>query len=87
MLTVTETAGAHLAELLAEVDAPDDTAIRFVFTEAALELTLDHAYPDDVRVEYDGQMVLLLDPDAASVLDGHTVDLEQSEDGSRLALS
>ena len=86
MLTVTEAAKAHLAQLLTETDTSDETAIRFVSEENQLVPTLDYAAPGDTTFAHDGKIVLLLDTGVATVLANSTLDVRDTDNGPQLAL-
>jgi len=87
MLTVTESAGQHMADLLKNNEAPEEAALRFVVQGQSLGLTLSEAAPDDQKFEHDGRTVLLLDEQVAGMLDERTLDTEQTEEGNQLSLS
>jgi Fe-S cluster assembly iron-binding protein IscA len=87
MLTLTEAAGAHLAELLDDRQCPEGVAVRFVCEEAGVSVVLDDQKPGDSTLEHEGRTVLILDENAAQHLDGETVDVEQTESGSQLVLA
>jgi hypothetical protein len=86
MLTVTEAAKAHLAQLLTETDTSDATAIRFVSEENRLVPTLDYASPGDTTFAHDGKIVLVLDTGVATVLANSTLDVRDTDNGPQLAL-
>lgn len=87
MLTVTDDAVRHLAELLYDADAVDyNSAIRFVHEEGMIVPTLDHERPGDATYEYAGCTVLLLDEDIAAELGDGTLDVQDTDDGPRLTL-
>ena len=87
MLTLTEAAGAHLVEILADKNCPDDTAVRVVCKESRVSLVLDNEKPGDSTLEHEGRTVLLLDHQAAEHLGDETVNVEPTEAGVRLFLT
>ena len=87
MMTLTETAGDHLTEILNNSDVPEGVAVRFVCRESEISLSLDNQKPGDETFEHQGKTVLLLDQHAAEYLDGTTVDAEQTGTGGKLFLS
>lgn len=87
MLTVTEPAVAHLADMLVEAEAPDDVAIRFVIQEQGLALGLDNERPGDATYAHGERTVLLLDEQVTQLLADKTLDVEDTAEGPRLALS
>jgi Fe-S cluster assembly iron-binding protein IscA len=86
MFTLSEAAGAHLVELLEEVDAPPQSAIRFVIEGDTLELRLDQQTDDDETIEHRGETVVVLDPEVAELLDGRTLEVVHDDDGARLCV-
>jgi Fe-S cluster assembly iron-binding protein IscA len=86
MLTLTEAAGAHLAELLAEKGCPNDTAVRLVCTDSGDSLILDSHKEGDTGIDHEGRTVLLLDSVASERLDGRKLDVEQAGGGAQLIL-
>ena len=87
MFQVTPAAEAHLAGMLAEASAPEDTAVRLVNEEDRLRLEADNPQPQDTTFEHDGRTVLVVDPRVAELLDGHTLGVEEGDEGTQLALS
>jgi Fe-S cluster assembly iron-binding protein IscA len=87
MLTMTEAAGAHLSGLLGQVEAPDEAAVRIVIQEQGLSLQLDTVKPDDETFEHEGNTVLVLDKLVAEAMAERTLDIEQVEGDTRLAIT
>lgn len=87
MLTLTEAAGAHLAEILTDRDCPDDMAVRLVCEQAGSSLILDNKKEGDTTVEHQGRTVLLLDQTAAELLEGETMDVKDTAEGEQLYLA
>lgn len=83
MLQVTETAGAHLAKLLDQQDAPPDVAVRFVQANQGISFQPDTERPGDEKFEHEGRTVLLLDAAAAELLASETLHSE----GGKLELT
>jgi Fe-S cluster assembly iron-binding protein IscA len=82
MLTVTEAASAHLAQMLANHDVAEDVAVRFVCEEQGIGLQQDSERPGDTTFEHKGRTVLLLDAQVTELLADGTLDVE----GTRLKL-
>lgn len=82
MLTVTEAAGAHLAQLLAQHGLPDDVAVRLVSEGQGIALQQDSERAGDTTFQHEDRTVLLLDADVSQLLDENTLDLE----GTKLTL-
>ena len=79
MLTITESAGAHLAQLLVENNASEDTAIPFLLVGEQLRPSLDNVRPGDVTFEHEGRTVLVLDEPLSNQLADNTLDLKEVE--------
>lgn len=82
MLTVTEAASAHLAEILTQAGFPDDTAIRLVHEGGRIGMQPDNERPGDTTFEHNGRVVLVLDEQVAQLLADDQLDME----GARLTL-
>jgi hypothetical protein len=87
MLTVTDDAARHLAEILHTAEATGDTAIRFVREGRTISPTLDRERPGDVTYAYAGITVLLLDENVVAELADRTLDVQDSDDGPQLILN
>lgn len=86
MLTVTDAAVRHMAEVLYKSDASDETAIRFVQEGRTIVPRLDQERPGDATYEYAGNTVLLLAEDIVALLENRTLDIEDTEDGPQLTI-
>lgn len=87
MLTITETAGAHLAQLLVEANQPEEVAVRVErATTGALTLRFDQVQPDDLTVEHDEKTVLVFDTEIAETLGDKTIDAKDAEEGTKLVI-
>ena len=82
MLTVTDAASAHLAQMLKQHDAPEDTAVRLVYEGQGVALRRDRERAGDATFQHEGRTVLLLDAQISELLAKDTLDLE----GAQLAL-
>ncbi|MFQ6121472.1 MAG: hypothetical protein ACE5LA_00200 [Dehalococcoidales bacterium] len=87
MIGVTERAGQKLKEILSEkVDNPQ-AVLRLVATEQGqLGLSIDVETPQDKVVEHEGTKVLVVEQGLADNLKGITLDVEDTPEGSRLAV-
>ena len=88
MLTVTEAAGAHLADMLAEVKTPENknAVIRVSQSKDGLGLTLGQADPEDTTFAHEGVTILVIDKELSQTLDNKTLDVETTENGTALHL-
>jgi hypothetical protein len=87
MFTVSETATAHLAQMLTSVKAPGEAAVRLVAQEQGLTLELDIEREGDTTFSHEGKTVLLLDAQVAGFLEDSTLSIEQSPEGPQLTLA
>jgi Fe-S cluster assembly iron-binding protein IscA len=87
MLTITESAGSHLAQLLSESDAPEDAAVRIAHDQEGWSLLLDNADPEDQRFEHEGRTVLVIDNESAELLGDVTLDVQMDETEAHLTIS
>jgi Fe-S cluster assembly iron-binding protein IscA len=85
MLSVTENAAAHLAEMLNE--APDEAAVRFVPQGNGLLPQLDSERPGDTKFTHDEKTVLVLDQQISELLADKTLDVKDMGQGPQLALT
>jgi len=86
MVTVTDAAGAHMAQLLAQVEANKDVAIRLVLDEHNIIPTMDQARVGDTAFSYKGKTVLVLDALVVQAMADHTLDVQEAEDGCKIVL-
>jgi len=84
MLTLTDGAGEHLAQMLTV--ASEGTAIRLVALGKDLKMQLDSVKPGDTTFDHKGGTVLVLDEQTAGFLAGKTLDVTDTDGGPRLAL-
>lgn len=87
MLTVTDTAAAHLAELLDNADASEDAVVRFVPQGQSLALQLGNEQAGDQTFQHGDKVVLAVEPEIAAVLADKKLELQPTEQGDRLAIS
>ena len=87
MLTVTDAAVRHLAEILYDCEAADGMAIRFVHEGRTITPKLDHKRPGDTTYEHEGSAVLLLGEDVAEEINDKTLDIKDTDDGPQLILN
>ncbi len=85
MLTVTDKAAQYIHETLKKESAPG--AFRIVNTEEGYRFTLDEAKEGDQVFEQEGENYLLLDTEVGEALSNATLDVHETPQGPRLALS
>lgn len=87
MLKVTPAASVRLAEMLVEVMAPEDGAVRFVVQDdACINMEPGIPGPHDTTFSHDGKIVLVLDEAAVDVTREMVLDVADDGDGRRLSL-
>jgi Fe-S cluster assembly iron-binding protein IscA len=86
MVTVTDAAGAHLAQLLSQVEAQQDVVIRLVIDERDIMPTMDQPRVGDTAFSYKGKTVLVLDAFVVQAMADHTLDVQEAEDGCKIIL-
>ena len=86
MLTVTETAKAHLGKLLEHTDAEDESCIRLRSDGKVLNMLMSKVEPDDVVFQHAGETVLVVDKPLAEMLSERTMDTTRTQEGTRLTI-
>ncbi len=82
MLTLTEAAGARLAQILDEERLPVEVVFRFVDfvkEEDGIAMRRDTARPGDATFEHEGRAVLLLDEQVSGLLAAETLVVNDSD--------
>ncbi len=86
MLAVTERAKEELKKLRSDkVDHPQ-AVLRLVSNEQGLGLGVDVEMPGDRVVEHGGDKVLVVEDKLAGMLEGITLDVEDTEQGPQLTV-
>jgi Fe-S cluster assembly iron-binding protein IscA len=86
MLTVTYTAGEHIAYMLSEHEVRDDVVLRIELTKGGIKMQPDKMRPGDETFDHNGKVVLVLDQQTSQLLGNKTIDLMTDDDGSHLIL-
>jgi len=87
MLNVTDDAKQRLKEQLeSHTEDPRVGARLVVQTNGKYDLVADRETPGDQVVEYDGLKVLLVGQEAATHVDGKTLDLQDTVHGQKLVI-
>ena len=88
MLEVTERARQELKRVLtANTDKPEACLRLTASEQGQLGLTLDEERQDDQVVEHEDSKVLLVEKNLADILQGITIDVEDTPEGARLVIS
>jgi Fe-S cluster assembly iron-binding protein IscA len=87
-VTVTERAAGELRKALAEASSEAGQVLRIVAQpqEGGFALGPDEVREGDEVVEDGGETVLVIAPALAEVLEGAVIDVEETEEGSRLTI-
>jgi hypothetical protein len=86
MLTVTEAACVHLAQMLDNANASADAAVRFVAEDDTIKPKLDSIRTGDVKFEFAGKTLLAFDEQMSLTLGDHILDVEDDSNGPQLIL-
>ncbi len=88
MLSLTEGAGARLADKLAKKSGGDDVALRFIRQEKRRRWTLrlDRPCSSDATFSHGGHIVLVLDEQSSHLLRNRMLDIRETDEGPRLRL-
>ena len=87
MVTVTYSAGEHMAYTLSEHQVHDDVVLRIKLTKGGVEMQPDKVRPGDETFDHNGKIVLVLDQPSSEFLGNKTIDLTSDDDGSHLILN
>ncbi len=82
VLTVTEAASAHLAQMIKRQNWSENIAVRIVYEGQSAALRQDSERTGDTTFQHEGRTVLLLDAQVSELLAEDTLDLE----GTKLKL-
>ncbi len=86
MVTLTYTAGEHMAYMLSEHQNRDDVVVRIKLTKGDVEMQPDKIRPGDEAFDHNERVVLVLDQQISQLLGNKTIDLMTDDDGSHLIL-
>jgi Fe-S cluster assembly iron-binding protein IscA len=87
MVTVTESAKGLLKETLTAHSDDPEMGVRLASDpQGQLGLALGEEQPGDLVVEHQESKVLLIAPELATALEGVTLDVEDTDDGPKLAV-
>jgi Fe-S cluster assembly iron-binding protein IscA len=88
MITITERAKQELSKPLAEkVDWPGARLRLIDRGQGKLGLGVDIEAPGDRIVEYEGRKVLIVEPELAKSVQGVTLDVDDTPEGTELVVS
>ena len=84
MLTMTDPAGARLADFLSKV--ADGSVVRIVRGKHRFKLEMDRPRKSDETFAHDGRIVLALDERVATSLSSRQLQIRETKAGPRLRL-
>ena len=86
MVTVTYTAGEHMAYMLSKHQVREDVVLRIKLTTGGVEMQPGKIRPDDETFSHNGKVVLVLDQQTSQWLGNKTIGLMTDDKGSHLIL-
>jgi hypothetical protein len=86
MLTVTEAAWIHLAQMLDNANVSADAAVRFVAEHDTIKPKLDSIRSGDVIFEFAGKTILALNQQMSLTLVDHILDVDDDNNRPQLIL-
>ncbi len=86
MLSVTDEALKHLAEVLDENNAPEGALVRCVAEDEELALVIESSQPDDTIYKLEDRPVLGVSIDLVDALADREFDLDSDDEGPGLTL-
>ncbi len=87
MVTVTYTAGEHMAYMLSKHQVREDVVLRIKLTKGGIEIQPDQIRPGDETIDHNGKVVLVLDQQTSQLVGKKTLHLMTDDDGSHLILN
>ncbi len=87
MLTVTDAACAHFAQMLDQANAPEGTSIRLVAQEQGLGIQPGSSRDGDSTFDHDGKTVLVVEEQVAQGLGEHTIDVQEADGAAKLVIT
>ena len=86
MFSMTGAAGAHFTRLLERDEMPEDAVVMLEQEEDKLTLRIGEAHPRDSTFAHEGRTVLVVRDQLCQELADKTLDVEDTDEGSRLQL-
>jgi len=87
MLTVTDDAKTHLAEIIDKSNLPEEASIRLVAGDQGIGLAPDKPKDTDHAFEHEGRTVLVVAPELQTQLDDKTLSIQETEQGKQLSIA
>ena len=86
MLTVTESATTHLAEMTKLPQFQPDKVVRFVIEDGVVQMTPDEEHSGDITFKHEDKTILVFDESVSQVLEECTLDLTEESGKARLTV-
>jgi len=86
MLGMTEAFGAYLSRVLSSKRKPGANCVRLVLKGGVYRLDLDAEKSGDKTYSHGGKVVLVVDEQLATALEGRTIDIEDTPAGPGLSV-
>ncbi len=86
MLSVTDAARAHLADVLETAKPSPDSVVRIIYDKSGLSLMVSDLREGDATFDHQGTKVLAIDASVSEDLGDKTLDVEVGEEGQSLVL-
>jgi Fe-S cluster assembly iron-binding protein IscA len=86
-MTITEAAARHLAAVLENANAGQETTVRLAPGDRGWVMQLDQPDPSDRAFDHDGRTVLVVAAEADAALSGVMLDVRETEQGAQLLLT
>jgi Fe-S cluster assembly iron-binding protein IscA len=86
MLTLTEAATAHLAEMTKLPPMQPDKVVRFVIEDGGVQMTPDQERPGDITFKHEEETILVFDESVSQALKGFILDLTEESGTARLTV-
>lgn len=85
MVSLSKSAGQYLKRALIGVEEPESACFRLSMGHKGPDLSLDQVRPGDREIEYDGDVVLTIEPSLEEAMGERTIDYDTEKE--RLVLS
>jgi len=80
MVSLSKNAGAYLKRALVGVERPENACFRLSLGVKGPDLALDEVRPGDRKVEYEGDVVLTVEPRLESAIGDQTLDYDTEKE-------
>ena len=77
MLQITDRAAQRLKTTLSELELDENACFRLGVTQEGVKIVIDQERPGDTTVNYEGEVLLVMDPASADRFYGRTMDYDE----------